>query len=457
MSTSPSTDRPHGPAPIAPPPRKLIFPEYRTVRLANNCRLILVEDHTQTLVSLSVVIKNGALHEPIAGLASFTAKMLKKGTATRSAQTIAAEIDFLGGTLRVGVDWDATNISLNVLSEFLDQGLDLMADVLLNPAFNTDEIERMQRQSIAGLQQQEVDPAYLSSRALSHGLYAGHPYGHPAMGTQATIASIRSEDCRAWYEAAFASGQAFFVAAGDVDESMISDMLNARFGGWNNAGTAFAAPNAPAKLNGRSVLIAPKKDAVQASVRVGLRAPMHDNRDYVPIQVCNTLFGAMFVSRLSSKIREEKGYTYGIDSYIDARRHASAIIIGSNFGNAVTTPAMHDLFAELERMRREAISAEELDLTRNYLLGSFALRFETPQQIVGLISILELYDLPADYYQNFFERITALDADQLLEVQGRWFDEENLVIGVCGDEAQVRVALGEFGESRVIDVNKVDV
>lgn len=443
--------------PVIPVSREFLFPEYSRTTLANGIPVILVEDHTQPLLSVHLVFRKGAASEPMPGLASFTSQMITRGTTSRSAQQIADEMDFLGGSLYASSSWDTTTVSMTVLTKFAVAGLSVFADVVRNASFPGDEIERYRLQALSYLQQNYSDPNYLASVALRTGLYRGHTYGHALSGTTESVTGIKQQDCMEWYRRVFAPGNAFLVATGNVSADQLRQMLDEAFAGWEAITSSSEPPVYPAPLRGRSIVVSEKAEAAQTVLLVGAFAPSLSDPDYPAIQFLNTLLGSVFISRLNANLREEKGYTYGVNSYIDVRRSATALVIGTSVGRDVTLPAVQEIIREIQRIASEPITDAELDITKKYMLGSFALRTATPQQVISLLSSLELFGLAPEYYEQYYQTLASMTKERLMEVQKRWFSADNLVIAASGDTTYLQELLGQLGTVSVVSSEGVPI
>lgn len=434
---------------------EFLFPEYSRTTLSNGVQLILVEDHTQPLLSIHLVLRRGAAYEQTPGLASFTAQLLTRGTTSRSAQQIADEMDFLGGSLSASASWDTTTISMTLLTKFALAGLNVFADVVKNASFPEEEIERYRQQALSYLQQNYVDPTYLASTALRTGMYGSHTYGHAQTGTIESVTNIKHRDCVEWYNSTVTPGQAFIVATGNVTIDQLRDMLETALQDWTPRDMEVNALPAPEPITKRRIVLAPKSEAAQSMLLVGFFTPKVTDPDYPAMQFLNTLLGSMFISRLNAKLREEKGYTYGVNSYIDARILSSTLVIGTSVGRDVTLPAVQDILAELERLEKEPISDEELNVTKKYMLGSFALRTATPNQVISLLSSLEMQGLPEHYYEEYYHAIAELTKEKLFEVQKRRFSTERLVIAASGDIDYLQEIFKELGTTTVVTAEGV--
>ncbi len=454
--------------PISSPPTTLRLPDFHETYLQNGIKLITVEDEAQPLLTMSIVSSNGAAEDEIWGETNFMTSLMNKGTTKRDAQTLADEIDFTGGSLSASCVFDSLSSSLSVLSDFTEQGLELLADMTLRPSFPSEEIERVRQQTLVEIDQANNDAGYLSSIALTQGLYKGEKYGHPVIGTQDIVRGLGQEHCNAAYKRSFQPKDIFIAAAGKFRTDELRDRLNAHFAEWTSDEKApkISAQSAPAipsqqqseqGVSGQSastrIMLIEKPDAAQTSLRVGfLTAGRHD-ADFIPMQMLNTIFGGSFISRLNHNLREEKGYTYGVHSSVDARKYASSLTVGTHVGSEVVEHAVSEILREIERLRTEAVSDEELETTRKYMIGSFALRTETPTQVVSLASTLELYGLPKDYHAGYLARLATISKDELFAVQQRRFSTHNLVIAAAGSVEFLREKLHQFGAVSVVDAN----
>jgi zinc protease len=442
-----STLRPNTP-PIQPAPAHFSLAQHQQFFLSNGIKILFFEDRSQPVVSISVVMRQGGLvaqHFDLpAGVQSFTAGMMTKGTTAprthRTAQDIADAMDYMGGTLAATSGWDSSSINLTVLAQYAEQGLYLMADSVFAPSFEAQEIERLRAQSLVGIQHNLEDPGYLATSALARGLYQQHPYSTSLYGTLHSMQKLLVDECRTYHAAVFAPEHCFVACAGNLTAEQAQNLLEQSFGTWQSHNRpAIPAPAIPVEHTA-GVFAIVKDSAVQTTLRVGLPAPHRNDQDFIPMRVLNAILGGMFTSRLNSKLREEKGYTYGIHSSVDPRKLGSTLVIGTSVGNDVTAPALRDLLAEIDRIATEPVTIEELALAKNYMLGSFALATETPNQIVSLASGREIYGLHDRYYHEYFDRIATMTIEELFSVQQRWIQRDRMIIGASGDAEIIRQA-----------------
>lgn len=447
--------------PIIQTPATLPLPAHKEITLAHGVTLIAVEDTSQPILTMSIVSRSGAADEDVWGETNFMASLMNKGTKSdgrqRDAQTLAEEIDFTGGSLSVSCVFDSLSAHLSILSDFTDTGLDLLTDVVNNPSFPPEEIERTRQQTLVEIEQANNDAAYLSSIAFTQGMFRGEKYGHPVVGTLETVAGLQQADCKRAYSRSLNAENLFIAAAGNVNAEELAEKITKHGVRSRETSQPYSStsskhsPDVPATQQRETkVVLIEKPDAAQTSLRMGFRTANRGEADFIPMQFLNTIFGGSFISRLNHNLREEKGYTYGIQSSIDARKHSSVLTISSHVGSETVDSAVSEILREMERLRTEPITDDELETTRNYMIGSFALRTETPTQVVSMLSTLELYGLPKDYHTRYLAELAAMTKERLFEVQQRRFSTEGVVIAASGNIEHLQQKLRNFGAVSVV-------
>lgn len=428
------------------------FPPFAQLRLRNGVPLFIVENHGQAYVSLQLVLRSGSRNDgQLPGLATFTSELLLSGAGNRTMQQIADDVDYLGAVLDAGAGRDEITVRLGVLTRFLPEALPMMADVVLRPTFPNDELDRERRQFIAALKQNQSDPSHLASVEFRRQLYRGTPYGTELEGTEESLKNIRRHDCVGFHQQHFTAGNAFFVAAGDVNPEALLEMLNEHFGDWGGAmieEPTFAEPEATATPR---VVIVHRPGSVQSALRVGALGISRSHPDYVPLVIVNTLLGGYFNSRINHNLREVNGFTYGARSSVDAPLHVGTVSVTTSVRTEVTAPALREIFKELQAIVAQPVTEEELAMVKNYVVGSQALQIETPGQVASFVKAIALYDLPANYFDRFPDEVRLLDSELLLQVAARWFQPERMIVIVAGDATAIQEELKELGPVTVVD------
>jgi zinc protease len=440
-------------APAVGEPESLELPGMQDYTLDNGMRVVLVERSALPLVSLELQFRGGAAAHPArqAGLASLVADMVDEGTAARSALEIADAVDLLGASLSSTAGYDASQLRLSVLRSGFPEALSILADVVMNPSFPEAELERVRRERLSRVVQRSDMPAALADDAFAEVLYgADHPYGAPILGTKESLEALTRDDVVAFHGARYAPGQATLVVAGDVKRAALDSLLADAFSGWRGHGVdpeplAVAAPR-----EGRAIYVVDKPGAAQSEVRVGQVAAGRDTDAYYPLTVLNTVMGGSFTSRLNSKLREEKGYTYGAASFFDMRRAPGPFEAMAAVATQVTDSAVVDFVQEIGRMGSEAVPTDELDRARNYLALRLPQRFESLDDVVRRLAELVTYDVPLEFWAGYVAGVEAVDEAAIMEMAHRMLDTGRTAIVIAGDRAVIEEPLRALGLGPVV-------
>ena len=441
------------------PESKVKFPSYYEKTLPNGLKVIVIENHEQPIVYVSFVVKSGSTYDgELPGLASVTAELLTKGTKTRSATQIAEEIDFVGGSLNATASWDATNVSVLVLKKYLGVGIDILQDVVLNPTFPEEEIERVRTQRLASIKQSKAEAGYLAGVRFSKELFAGHPYANESGGNEESIQKVKRDDLVKFYQTHFIPNNSFIIFAGDITPSEALPLVEKYFGGWKKGKNPHREFQTVKDVNQTRVVIVDKPGAVQSAIRIGHLGIERKNKDYVKVYTLNTLLGGYFNSRINMNLRETHGYTYGASSFFDARLYPGPFIISTDVRNEVTDSSIVEIIKELKRIIEEPVPEDELKMAKDYIVGSFPLQIETPAQVASRVMTIEIYGLPKDFYDRFREEVKKITAKDIQETARRYLRPDKLLIVVSGNSKQIKPVLEKFGPVVVYDAdgNKIE-
>ncbi len=423
--------------------------------LDNGLKIIVVENDEQPVVAMRLLIKSGTAADGKgkAGLANMTAELLRKGTATRDATKISEEIDFVGGRLGAGAGLDATNVTAEVLTKHIDVGLALLADVVLNPTFAESEIERLRKQTIAGLMQQKDDGGAVADVQYAQFLFGENPYGQPGSGTVESVSSLTRDDIVAFWKDNYVPGNAVLFVAGDVKSADVLPKIEAQLGGWAK-GTAPKLDVVPAqKANGTRVVLINKPDATQANIKMGHLGIDRYNPDIYSVRVMNYILGGGgFRSRLMDDIRDKRGLTYGISSQFSFDRYQGEFTVSVSTRTDSTAQAIAATIEHLKKIRTADVTPEELKETISFYSGYFPRQFETPDQVANQLSIVELYGLEKDYLGKYIDNIAAVTASGVRAAAEKYIDPDNLLIVVVGKADDLREKLKQFGPITELDI-----
>jgi len=420
-----------------PPPagriRPFHFPPFLRRRLPNGLEVLAARQAGVPLVSLDLVVPAGGQHDPAgrAGLATLTASVIDEGTRRRSAMEIAADVERLGGYLATGADWDEGYLGTGLLARDWQAGVELLAEVLGEPTFPEEEIERLRRQRSGEIVRRSQDPSTLADEKLSQVIYQGTPYANPLIGTAETVELLDRESLVGFYRRHYTLRGAALIAVGDLDPEEILGAAEAAFGGGDAA--APAAPEiVPAPLDGISIHVVDRSGASQTELRLGHAGVSRRDPDYIPAVVLNSLFGGKFTSRINLSLRERHGYTYGASSRFVARLQPGPFIVDAAVSTAAAGAAAREVLAELRRIREDLVDEAEMEETRSYILGVFPYTFQTIGDFAKRLETLALYGLPNDYYDTYQERLAAMRREEILETARRHLHPERIAVVAVG-------------------------
>ena len=453
MQESAFPSEPPAPAPV----EDVEFPEYAERTLANGARVLVVENHEQPVVSIQLLLPGGHAADPaeMAGVASVTASQIDKGTESMTAQEIAEAIDFIGGQLGAGASSEWTSVSLTTITDFLDDGLGIMADVVLNPTFPEDELATEKQRRISGLRLQKSQPGALASEAFMEGVYGSHPYGRSE--SVESIEAIEPVTLEMFHGRYYRPVGALFVVAGDVDPDTITAALESAFSGWEGAPEMdLTRPEAPARAD-RTMVFVHKPGSVQAVIRVGHLMPSATDADWVTLDVANQILGsgsAQFNAWMMEILREEKGYTYGAYSRMSERVGPGYFMMNGEFRNEVADSSLMIMLELAERLRAGEIPADDLEDAKLYLTGSFPLSIETPQQVAGQVASNRLLGRSNSYLEEYRSRVDEVTTTDIARVTGELVRPSEALVVVVGDATEVLEKVQPFADTvEVVDAD----
>ena len=426
-------DRSKPPVPGAPPSLRVPPIEKRT--LTNGLAVSVVAAQKVPIVHLQLVVRSGSAADPVKkfGLASLTADMLDEGAGNRSALEIADAVDYLGADLSTNSTSDASYIDLHVPVARLADALPIMSDVLIRPTFPEAELNRLRQDRLTALLEAQDDPEKLIDFAFPRLLYGpAHRYGTASIGTAASLQSFSIEDLKNFYASQYRPNNATLIVAGDVSADRVMPQLEQAFGSWKGTGTSPAPiAQAPATTARRVVLI-DKPGAAQSQIRIGTVGVPRSTQDYFALRVLNTILGGSYTSRLNSNLREQHGYAYGAASTFDMRRSAGPFYATAGVQTDKTVEALKEFFNELTRIH-EIVPLTELERAKNYLALALPRNFETTRAVASSLAQVYVYDLPADFYSTYADRVRPITAADVKRAADKYIVPDKLLVVVIGD------------------------
>jgi zinc protease len=419
-------------------PRPYHFPAFLRLNLENGLGVIAVDLPGRELVTASLVLGSGAAdeRESEGGLTTLMARALSEGTRTKSAIELVEASERLGASLHAEAGWDAMSVGVDVPVGRLGPALDLVAEVMAEPTFPPAEVQRLREERLNDLLQARADPRRRAEEGFVETIYTpGSPYRRPAGGLRETVERIDADAARDMHARRFDPARMTLIVGGDLDGVDIAALAKERFGGW--AASPTAEPAAPISVGSavdhRLVRILHRPGSVQTEIRVGHVGLPRRIEDFHALSVMSAILGGLFNSRLNRKLREEKGYTYGASAGFDLRRAAGPFAARAPVNTEATVPALQDLLAELDRIRDAAVADAELHAARDFLVGVFPLRFETPPAVVGAIAGLVVHDLPIDELARYRPVIEAVTQDAVRAAAESHIRPDQAAVLLVGD------------------------
>ena len=439
--------------PAAGPLRPVQFPPFREVALSNGMTLVLVENHEQPSLSISLSFRAGGAFDPAGkeGLSAIVAELLTKGTPTQGADQIAATIEGVGGSLSANSGEDFLTVSTDVLSDYADLAFALLGSVTRRATFPVDELELARTRALSSLEVDLSQPEAVASRVFQKEIYGRHPYGRHT--TPASFKAITRADVASFAGRRLRPGGALLVIAGDITLPRARALATRAFGTWRGTAPATPPPPAVPVRRGTDILLVHRPGSVQSNIVLGNTTFVPTDTGYYAARIATQVLGGGADSRLFLILREQKSWTYG--SYAALRRnrgmgHWEATFEGRT---AVTDSALTELLLQVDRIRTETIPDSELVATKGFLLGTFPLTVETPRQIAQVVTTARLLGLGPDYLPRYRDRLSAVSAARARAAAQRIYRRDALTIVVVGDAKEIYDKLKAIAPVRLVDID----
>jgi len=430
--SQPEIFRNHAPAPL--PSHPISIPAAHETVLANGLSIVVVEDHRLPLVSYRLAFRVGGAFDPPAlpGLTDLLAGLLPEGTESRSSREIADEVARMGASLSAGANSDYTIVAASALSEFNDEILSLMADVVLHPSFPENEVELAKQNTKESLRQQRAQPSFLASEMVSRVMFGNHPYALVAP-TPESIDLVTRDEFVKFHRQRLVPNSAVFIVVGDVKQEQIVKQLESLFSSWERGADLVTNFPAPPVRTKKTAYLVDRRGSAQSNIVIANSGIVRTSPDYFPMLLMHTVLGANASSRLFMNLREEKGYTYGAYTNLDARRTAGTFRATAEVRTPVTGDSLKEFFYELNRIGNAPVSEKEINDAKSYLTGVFPIRLETQEGLTDQLVQIKMLNLPIDYLQHYRERVQAVTVAEIQRVAQKYIKPEEAAVIVVGD------------------------
>ncbi|MGZ8518354.1 MAG: M16 family metallopeptidase [Chitinophagaceae bacterium] len=428
-------------------PKDFKLSEKKKVKLGNGLQATLVQYGDLPKVSINLTVNTGSIHETAneTGLASLTGEMIKQGSKTMDFKTLSKKVAAMGGTVNVSVGKEEVSISGSVLSEFAPDFIAAIADLIMNPALPSGELQRLKDNAKRNLAVDMTVPQSIAEDKFRKAIFKDHPYGR-LFSTAKLIDGFTLQSVKDFYSKNFGAKRSAIYVVGKYDAAVVNAAVNKAFGKWKPGPAIYTPPAQP--VIKQDTLIIDRKDAPQTTIILGLPTLLPKEKDYVGLLVTDALLGGAFGSRITTNIREDKGYTYSPYSSILNRRGVSVWTESADVTSEHTLAALQEIEKEIKRLQDEPPSADELKGIQNYLAGIFVLQNSSPGGIIGQLQFLDKHGLPDSYLTSFVKNINSITPEQVSAITKKYLDYKKMMIVMVGDQNAIKKQIETKGAKK---------
>ncbi|HSR38130.1 MAG TPA: pitrilysin family protein [Phnomibacter sp.] len=417
--------------------------------LPNGLKVFVVTNTKLPQVAASLVIDRDPLVEgDKAGMTGMAGSLMRRGTTKMNKITLDENVDFLGGSLSTS----ATSAYASSLKNNFPKLMELMADVVLRPAFSSEELEKVRKQTLSGLAQQKDDPNSIAGNVSSALLYGKtHPYGE--IETESTVKNITLDDIKKYHATWWKPNIAYLIFVGDITVAEAKKLTESNFGGWAKGEVPklnYAPVQAPAKT---MIAVVDRPSSVQSIISIGSPVQLKPGApDAIPVSVMSNILGGGFSSRLNQNLREKYGFTYGAGGGVSSDKLVGRFRASASVRNEKTDSAVGQFIHEFNRIRSEQASDSEVTALKNYMSGGFARSLEDPSTIADFALNVARYNLPKDYYRTYLTRLSKVSATEVKQMANQYVPVNNLIITIVGNAKEIAKGLDKYGEVKYFDM-----
>ncbi len=446
---SPSKVERKNKAPVSKDILQVKLPKAYKATLNNGVRVLIMEDHRFPLVTATMQIKGaGAIFEPATtpGLANITAEMMREGTSTRTSKQLAEQLDELGAsaTIMSGFGSPFAIANGSGLSDNIDAWFPIFADVLLNPSFPKEELEKLKARTKVRLKQQRSSPFFPAMERFNRAVYGDHPAA-VVTTTPEVLDALTPEALAKWHAEKFCPQNTILGIAGDVKPAEIIAKLNKWLGGWQKTDYKPELPPNPVAASTRKIYLVDRPGSVQTTVLLGNIAIDRRDPDYMALALMNKVIGGGTTGRFFMNLREEHGYTYGAYSGMSAGTFPGPWMGNGDVRTDVTEGALTEFFKEIKRIGTEPVPATELDEAKRSMVASFALSLESPSSLLSYAVQSEIYGFPEDYWDTYPAKLMAVSAKEVQRVGAKYLNPDAIQVVTVGDGSKIKSILEKYG------------
>jgi len=436
-------------APKAAPAREIKIGEYQSFTLKNGLQVFVVENHKLPRVQFTIQLKNDPiLEKEKTGYVELAGDLLGTGTTTKTKAQLDEEVDFIGATLNTS--W--TGIFASSLTKHRERLLELVTDVLYNPAFSPAELDKLKTQKLSELAADKDDPQSIAGNVKNVLVYGkDHTYGE--ISTEKSVEAITLDDCKSYFNTYFKPNNAYLVIVGDIDLKTAKAAAEKYFNKWVQGNVTNPTYNKPQAPEITYVALVDRPQSVQSVINITYPVDLKTgSQEAIKARVMNQILGVGFSARLMQNLREKHGYTYGASSQLTSDFLIGNFSAGASVRNEVTDSSVVQFMSELSRIVKEPVTDTELSAAKAFISGQFGRSLENPQTIASFAVNTAKYNLPKDYYNNYLKYIDAVTVADVQASAKQFIKPGNAHIVVVGKGSDVADKLKMFGEVKYFDV-----
>ena len=368
---------------------------------------------------------------------------------------IAEEIEFLGADLISDCNHDAIFVNTVSLNKYFDKVFEITSDILLNPIFSEEELERSKKQRLNNLLFYRDHGSYLASKLFLNNVHKSSKYGVKPIGNSDSIHKLTRDDIKKFYEKYFHPGNILVAFTGDISYDEAVKISEEKFSGWKYKEIdkmTLSSENTEHKIR---IKLIDKKESVQSDIYLGHISVPLNNPDYILMVLLNTIFGGTFTSRLNSKLREKDGFTYGISSSFNLKKYSGEFVIKTSVKNDLTAHSIKSVIEEIHDITTNLVSDEELQNAKNYIQGTFPLQLETSSSVASALLRIKFFELDKDFYNTFISKMNKINIQQIYDTAKKYMHPDDIFIAIAGNSRMIKKELEQIGTVSVL--NKLDI
>ncbi|MBK7981446.1 MAG: insulinase family protein [Ignavibacteriae bacterium] len=411
----------------------------------NSCNIYFNKKETLPIVQLNIYIPSGSIYNPTGkeGVSYLTSMLLDEGAGNLSGFDISDKLELMGSILNINSNKEFTSISLLCMKEKLEESLDILSKIILQPNLSNDDFNRQKLKLITKNIQLEDDPSFVASTLFNKTIFQRTSYQFPSSGTNSSLDNISNLDVKDFFNNNFIPNGSFIIVVGNLEKSECQTIINNYLSNWKSVERM--TPIFPKIESNKKIVFSSKTDAVQSELRIGHFSKGRNTEDFYARTILNSILGGQFSSRINLNLREAKGYTYGAHSNYNYNALGSTFLVSTSVKTENTGDAIKEILYELNEIKKD-IKQSEIDFAKSYLIRRFPSMFETYSQIASNISLIPLFDLPENYFETYVDELDKVTIEDVLKAANDNIDFNKLLITVVGDENSVKDQLKQFDE-----------